>query len=84
MTMSAEVTDVSSIQDEDLLRRMVSDHSRKLQVKSKVHSRTGHEGPEGGEMYSSTLPSTSALDGGGWSTPHPGRFTPGKDPVRIV
>jgi hypothetical protein len=25
--MSAEVTDVSSIQDEDLLRRMVSDHS---------------------------------------------------------
>jgi hypothetical protein len=27
-------------------------------------------------MYSSTLPSTSALDGGGWSTPRPGRFTP--------
>jgi hypothetical protein len=26
-TMSAEVTDVSGIQDEDLLRRMVSDHS---------------------------------------------------------
>ena len=21
---------------------------------------------------------------GGWSTPRPGRFTPGKDPVRIV
>jgi hypothetical protein len=21
---------------------------------------------------------------GGWSTPHPGRFTPGKDPVPIV
>ena len=35
-------------------------------------------------MYSSTLPSTSALDGGGWSTPRPGRFTPGKDPVPIV
>ena len=35
-------------------------------------------------MYSSTLPSTSALDGGGWSTPSPGRFTPGKDPVPIV
>ena len=30
-------------------------------------------------MYSSTLPSTSALDGGGWSTPRPGRFTPGKE-----
>ena len=35
-------------------------------------------------MCSSTLPSTSALDGGGWSTPRPGRFTPGKDPVPIV
>jgi hypothetical protein len=35
-------------------------------------------------MYSSTLPSTSALDGGGWSAPLPGRFTPGKDPVPIV
>ena len=32
-------------------------------------------------MYSSTLPSTWALDGGGWSTPRPGRFTPGKDPA---
>ena len=27
-------------------------------------------------MYSSTLPSNSALDGGGWSAPRPGRFTP--------
>ena len=35
-------------------------------------------------MYSSTLPSSSALDGGGWSTPRPARFTPGKDPVQIV
>ena len=35
-------------------------------------------------MYSSTLPSTWALDGGGWSTPHPVRFTPGKDSVPIV
>ena len=35
-------------------------------------------------MYSSTLPSTSALDGGGWSTLRPGRFTPGKAPVPIV
>ena len=32
-------------------------------------------------LYSS---STSALDGGGWSTPRPGRFTPGKEPVPIV
>jgi len=29
--------------------------------------------------YISTLSLTSALDGGGWSTPHPGRFTPGKE-----
>ena len=32
-------------------------------------------------MYSSTLSLTSTLDGGGWSAPRPGRFTPGKDPV---
>jgi hypothetical protein len=37
--------------------------------KGKVHSRTGHEGPEGEQMYSSTLPSTSALDGVG-GQPH--------------
>ena len=35
-------------------------------------------------MYSSTLPSTSVLDEGGWSTPRPGSFTPGKDPVPVV
>ena len=35
-------------------------------------------------MYSSTLSLTSALDGGGWSTPRPGRFTPGNDPVPSV
>jgi len=30
-----------------------------------VHHRTGHEGPEGEERYSSTLSLTSALDEGG-------------------
>jgi hypothetical protein len=30
-------------------------------------------------MYSSTLSLTSELDRGGCSTPHPGRFTPGKE-----
>ena len=30
------------------------------------------------------LSSTSALDGGGWSMPCPGRFTPGNDTVPIV
>ena len=29
-------------------------------------------------MYSSTLSLPSALDGGGWSTPRPGRFNPRK------
>jgi len=52
--------------------------------KGKTHPRTGHEGPEGEQMYSSTFPSTSALDVGGWSTPRPGRFTPEKDPVPVV
>ena len=52
--------------------------------KGKGHPRTGHEGPEGEQMYSSTFPSTLALDGGGWSTPRPGRFTPGNDPVPLV
>jgi hypothetical protein len=33
---------------------------------------------------SSTISLTSALDGGGWSTPRPGRFTPRNDPVPIV
>ena len=32
-----------------------------------------------GKRYCSTLSLTSALDGGGWSTPCPGRFTPGKE-----
>jgi len=35
-------------------------------------------------MYSSTLFLTSALDGGGWSMPHHGRFTTGNDPVPFV
>jgi len=30
-------------------------------------------------MYSSTFPLTSVLDMGGWSTPRPGRYTPGKN-----
>ena len=47
-------------------------------IKGKGHPITGHEDLEG-EMYSSTLSSTSALHGGGWSTPRLGRFTPGKE-----
>ena len=58
--------------------------NKKGKGKGKVHPITGHEGPEGKQIYSSTLPSTSALDGGGWSTPRPGRFIPWKEPVPIV
>ena len=57
-------------------------HHKRPQGKGKCkgHPTTGHEGPDGEQMYSSTLPSTSALDGGRWSTPLPGRFTPGERP----
>jgi hypothetical protein len=47
--------------------------------KGKIHPRTGHEGPEGEQSYTSTLSLTSAIDRGGWSTPHPGRFIPMKE-----
>jgi hypothetical protein len=52
--------------------------------KGKVHPITGHKSPEGELRCSSTLSLTSALDVGGWSTPRPGSFTRGKDPVPIV
>ena len=61
-----------------------SHHNCDTNHKGKVHPRTGHEDPDEEQMYISTLPSTSALDGGGWSAPRPCRFTPGKDPVPIV
>jgi hypothetical protein len=47
--------------------------------KGEVRSRTGHEGSEGEQRCSCTLSLTSVLDGGGWSTPRSGRFTPGKE-----
>jgi hypothetical protein len=55
-----------------------------VKVKGNVHTRKGHEGPEGKYRYSSILSLTSALDGGRWSTPRPGWFTPDKNPVPIV
>jgi len=59
-------------------------HYGLIKGKVTVHPRTGHEGPEGESRYSSTLSLTSALDGGGWSSPCSGRLTPGKDPVPTV
>jgi len=55
-----------------------------VKVKVKFTLEQGTMAQRGEQMCSSTLPSTSALDGGGWSTPRPGRFTPGKDPVPMV
>jgi hypothetical protein len=55
-----------------------------VKVTGKSHPITGHVGLEWEQMYSSTLPLTLALDGGVWSTPSSGRFTPGKDPVQII
>ena len=42
------------------------------------HPITGHEGPEGEQMYSSTLPSTSALDGVGGQHHAAAALPPGK------
>ena len=52
--------------------------------KSKVHPRTGHEVPEGEQIYNSTLPLTSALDGVGGQRHAPTALPPRKDPVTIV
>ena len=47
--------------------------------KGKGHPITGHEGSEGEQMYSGTLPSTSALDGGVDGPGHaPAALPPGK------
>ena len=52
-------------------------------IKGKVLPKRGHQGPDEECRYRSTFSLTSALDGGGWLTPRPGRFTPGNDPVPI-
>ena len=46
--------------------------------KGKVHPTTGHKGQEGEQRYSFTFSLTSVLNGGGWSTSRPSRFTPRK------
>jgi hypothetical protein len=45
-----------------------------VKAKGKVHPVTDYEGA-GVYRHSSTLSVTSALNGCGWSTPRPGRFT---------
>jgi hypothetical protein len=51
---------------------------------NKFHPSNGYKFPDGKYRYTFTLFLTSALDGGEWSTPRPGRFNPGKVPVPIV
>ena len=46
--------------------------------KGKIRPRTDYEGPEEEQSYISALSLTSALRWGGWLTPRPARFTPGK------
>ena len=48
--------------------------------KGKVHPRTGHEGPEGEYMYSSTPSLTSTLDGVAGQHHAPAALTPVKRP----
>ena len=52
--------------------------------KGKGHPRTGHEGPEREQTYSSILPSTSLLDGVGGQRHAPAALPPRKDPISIV
>ena len=52
--------------------------------KGKIHPITGHKGPEGEKTYSSTLPLTIVLDQGGWLTPCPRHYNPGKEAVATV
>jgi hypothetical protein len=54
------------------------------ELKGNGHPITGHRGARGGEEVQLYSFSTSALGGGGWSAPRPGRFTPGQDPVPSV
>ena len=44
-----------------------------------LHPRTGHEGPERMQGYSSALSLISALDENEWSLPCPGHCTPCKE-----
>jgi hypothetical protein len=56
-----------------------------VKVKVKVTLEQATKAQRGEQMYNSILPSTSALDGGGWSAPSPGRFTPReRNPVLVV
>jgi len=48
----------------------------KVKKESPVHPTICDEGSEEGQMYSFSICSSSALDGGGWSGPSHSRFSP--------
>ena len=52
--------------------------------KCRIHPMACHEDPKGEYKFISTLFLTSALDGGEWSTPSPGRFRDGKETQKPV
>jgi len=70
---------ISKIKTEWLSNSYQSSHSAKKGEKLNAYPRADHEGPEGEQRHSCTLSLTLTLDGGGWSMPRPGRFTPGKE-----
>jgi len=51
----------------------------RAQVKGKLHLGTDHDGPQRENRHSSIISLILALDGGQWSTPRTGRYTPGKE-----
>ena len=56
---------------------------RYVKGKGKDHPQNRPQRPEREYMYNSTLPLTSALAGGGWSTPRPGRLPTGMTPYPL-
>ena len=50
-------------------------------INGRVHPRTGYERQQAKYRYRFIFSLTFALDVGGWSTPHFGRFTPEKRPI---
>ena len=63
--------------------QQLQESSHQVTEKTLKNTQTDHEDLDGEQRYRSTLSLTLALDGGGWSTPLLGRFTPGKDPTPI-
>jgi hypothetical protein len=60
-------------------RQRVKGNKTKLKVKVTLEQATKTQ-----RWRRGILSLNSALEGGGWSTPRPGRLTPGKDPVPIL